>query len=94
VVVETFTGNPYSDTQNVDGFIRVFDESIDPMELIWHRDKKDRSIHVLEGNKWLLQYDDALPITLEKNKVYFIQAETYHRILKGSGNLILKIIEK
>jgi hypothetical protein len=41
-----------------------------------------------------LQYDDALPIMLEKNKVYFIQAETYHRIIKGNGNLILKIVEE
>lgn len=91
---EISSGNPYSDKQSDDGFIRVFDEAVDPMELIWHRDKKDRSIHVLEGNGWLLQYDNALPIMLEKNKVYFIEAETYHRIVKGNGNLTLKIVEE
>jgi hypothetical protein len=94
VAVETSIGNPYSDNQSDNGFIRVFDEFVDPMELIWHRDKKDRSVHVLEGKGWLLQYDDALPIILEKNKVYFIKAETYHRIIKGTGNLTLKIVEE
>lgn len=93
-MAETSTGNPYSDNQSVDGFIRVFDEAVDPMKLIWHRDRKDRSVHVLEGDGWLLQYDDALPIKLEQNKVYFIKAETYHRIIKGNGNLILKIVEE
>jgi hypothetical protein len=92
--VETSTGNPYSDKQSDGSFVRVFDEAIDPMKLIWHRDKKDRNIHVLEGNKWLLQYDNTLPIILKKNEKYFIQAETYHRIIKGNGNLILKIVEE
>ena len=41
-----------------------------------------------------LQFDDLLPVTLEKNKQYKIPKETYHRILKGKGNLILEIREE
>lgn len=85
---------PYSDdAQSKNEFTRVFDSNVNEEELIWHRDKKDREIVILEGKDWKLQYDDKLPIKLEENKVYKIKAGDYHRILKGNGNLVLKIKE-
>jgi hypothetical protein len=69
--------------------IREFDENIDPAELIWHRDKEDRIVEVLNNKNWFLQIDNQLPKKLE-GKV-FIPKETFHRVIKGDGNLVVKI---
>ena len=34
---------------------------IEERELIWHRDKESRTVHVLSGTGWKLQLDDKLP---------------------------------
>lgn len=74
-------------------FIRVFDKDVLTEELVWHRDRKDRTITVLEGDGWELQLDNLLPIKLEVGDEIFIQAETYHRIKRGTNNLVLQIEE-
>jgi len=53
----------------------------------------DRVLTDLEGKNWKIQLDNELPITLVSDTNYFIKKETYHRLLKGTGNLILKIKE-
>ena len=78
---------PYEDSGN----IRTFSEDIDEEELIWHRDKEDRIITVIEGKNWKLQIDNQLPIEMESGEDYFIGNMVYHRLLKGEGKLILKI---
>ncbi len=93
-MVETSTGKPYNDKPlDIGRFLRKFDKNIDPSELIWHRDKRTRIITVMGGEEWKLQYDNQLPITLEKNKQYKIEKESYHRIIKGNGTLVLEIEE-
>ena len=72
---------------------RLFTKNVNENELVWHRDKKDRVVYVLYGNEWYIQYENALPIKLIKNKKYFIPKETYHRVLKGKTNLLIKIKE-
>lgn len=79
--------NPYVDNED----IRTFSESVDEMELIWHRDRADRKITILEGRDWKLQMDNKLPIQLIENHTYDIPKMTYHRIIKGIGNLVLRI---
>jgi hypothetical protein len=71
--------------------IREFNETIDPIELMWHRDNEDRIVEVLESTDWLMQLDDSLPIIL--NKPIFIPKHMYHRVIKGTGNLLVKIIK-
>ncbi len=94
-VAETSIGKPYNDKPiDIGRFLRKFDKDIDENELIWHRDKRSRVITVMSGEDWKLQFDDLLPVALEKNKQYKIPKETYHRILKGKGNLILEIREE
>ena len=94
MAVATSTGNPYKDKPlDIGRFLRKFDKDIDTSELIWHRDKKTRIITVMGGENWQLQFDDQLPIILEKDKQYRIEKETYHRILKGNGTLVLEIKE-
>jgi len=70
---------------------RTFAASVDSSELIWHLDREDRLVTVLEGSRWLLQLDNELPKMLEEGKSYFIPKMTYHRIIKGTGGLILEI---
>ena len=49
---------PYTDSTN----IRTFSKDVDPMELVWHQDKEDRHIEVLDGEGWSIQMDEPLPM--------------------------------
>lgn len=94
MVAETSSGKPYSEFW-VEGIIhRTFDDNVVGEELIWHRDRRDRYVKVVESKDWKLQIDNKLPIDLEVGKIYFIEAMQYHRILKGNGNLVLEIREE
>jgi len=45
---------PYKDLEVTDqNIIREFDENIDPIELLWHRDDEGRLITILEVGKGL-----------------------------------------
>ena len=82
---------PYDETINEGKKVRVFTESIDNHELKWHRDREDRLVEVIEGEGWELQFDDELPIKLEKGMSLIIPEGVYHRVIKGSGNLKVSI---
>jgi len=85
---------PYSDSdKESDTFVRKFADDLDDRELVWHRDRKDRFVKVMSGIGWKLQMDNQLPNELLPHHVYFIKKETYHRLIKGSGTLILEIKE-
>ncbi len=71
--------------------IRTFSEGVDMDELVWHRDREHRTIHVLEGEGWKLQHDDKLPMELEVGKDYYIPKMSYHRVIKGLKRLVLRI---
>ena len=71
--------------------IRTFSEGVDMDELVWHRDREHRTIHVLEGVGWKLQHDDKLPIELEMGRDYYIPKMSYHRVIKGLKRLVLRI---
>ena len=85
--------NPYTeDTQ--DGYIiREFDSNISNEELVWHRDKNNRVVEIIEGSGWRLQMDNKLPIELKEGMVLEIPKETYHRIGRGNTKLVIKIKE-
>lgn len=85
---------PYTDKSLSKGIIRrVFENSVQSDELVWHRDHNTRQITVVEGSGWKLQLDDSLPIDLNKGDIFKIEAEQYHRIFKGDTNLVLDINE-
>jgi hypothetical protein len=84
--------DPYTNLETTDEYIiRKFDENIDPVELMWHRDNEDRIVEALESTDWLVQLDDSLPILLDKP--IFIPKHVYHRTIKGTGPLLIKIIK-
>ena len=70
---------------------RTFTMDVDPSELVWHMDREDRAVKVLEGTSWYLQMDNELPKKLIEGKEYFIPKMSYHRIIRGTSNLILEI---
>lgn len=72
-------------------FLREFRENIDSDELIWHQDREDRVITVVEANGWKLQMDNQLPVLLREGSVYSIPAYVYHRVIKGDGRLLIKV---
>ena len=74
--MEIFTGNPYKEEIINDLKIRTFDICVQEEELIWHRDKLNRYVRVLEGKNWHIQLDDQLPIRLEQNVDYFIPSRS------------------
>ena len=78
---------PYKDDSN----IRIFSKDVDPMELVWHQDKEDREIEVLEGKGWSIQMDNELPLKLVKGDHIFIRENEIHRVLKGTTDLKIKI---
>ena len=81
---------PYQDIQNQNNtVIRQFDETIDPIELMWHRDQEDRIIEAVEPTDWLVQLDNELPTLI--NKPIFIPKHAWHRTIKGTGPLKIKI---
>jgi quercetin dioxygenase-like cupin family protein len=85
---------PYTESYDNGLIIRQFDEDVNDDELIWHRDKRTREITVLEGSGWQLQLDDQLPKELQRGRLYKIPKMEYHRLIKGTGKLVVKIWEE
>ena len=82
---------PYSDTQiSNDTLIRVFNDSTDPIELKWHRDDEDRAVISIGETDWAIQLEDKLPQAL--TSAVFIERGQWHRLIKGTGELKVKII--
>lgn len=73
-----------------EGDIRTFSESTPSMEFVWHRDKEDRIIEPLHKSDWKFQLDNDIPKEIDKT---FVPKETYHRLIKGTGDLRLKVIK-
>jgi hypothetical protein len=77
-----------------DKFKRIFSVDVDSNELQWHRDAKNRLVEVIQGGDWKFQIEDELPITLTDDMTLYISKEVYHRVIKGSDDLIILITEE
>lgn len=84
---------PYKENKKGNLTERVFKENTDTHELVWHRDKQNREVTVLESDGWMFQMDNELPIVLNEGDVIQIPKNTYHRIMRGNGNLKITIKE-
>ena len=74
--------------------LRTFPETIWEDDLVWHRDKRDRTIKVISSDGWQLQMDNELPKDLTMGDIHFIPKEVYHRVIKGVNDLIVEIVEQ
>lgn len=81
---------PYTDLVTTKEYaIREFDENIDPIELMWHRDDESRYVESLDSTDWMIQLDNQLPTLL--SEPIFIPKHHWHRVIKGTGKLKIKI---
>ena len=81
---------PYTDIEVTDEYIiREFNENIDPIELMWHRDDENRTVEIIGKTDWKLQLENELPTSI--NQPIFIPKHEWHRVIKGTGTLKLKI---
>ena len=69
-------------------FIRTFKQETDSEELAWHRDYEDRIIESIVETDWLIQIDNELPKVIDK---VLIPMGVYHRVIKGTGDLKIKL---
>ena len=82
--------HPYTDIEITDKYIiREFNENIDPIELMWHRDDENRTVEIIGETDWKVQLENCLPSSL--NERIFIPKHEWHRVIKGTGTLKLKI---
>ena len=83
---------PFEEEQiNENTFIRTFSADVDEMELIWHEDRENRVIKVLEGNGWKFQFDEELPIEMTKCLSISIYKGRIHRVIKGHCQLKIEL---
>ena len=88
--ISEVSGRPYVDIEiNNKYTLREFSETIDPIELMWHRDDEDRTIEIVGETNWQIQLDDQLPTSM--NVPISIPKHEWHRVIKGEGKLLLKI---
>jgi hypothetical protein len=59
---------------------------------MWHRDNEDRQIVALHETDWKFQLDNSLPINI--NEDIRIPKNEWHRLIKGTGSLKVKIYKK
>ena len=83
---------PYIE-QKIDSsvYVRTFSEAVDDSELQWHWDEEDRIVTPIEKTDWQFQFDNELPFTITKE--INIPAGVIHRVIKGSGELKVKILK-
>ena len=87
--------DPYIDLDLGDGLIhRYFLDFVEELDLIWHRDERDREVKIIQANNWQFQFDNELPFTLKDGNIINIPSMVYHRVIKGDGPLELLIQEK
>jgi hypothetical protein len=82
--------NPYFEyIINENEVIRVFEDNYLGTEELWHKDLENRLIESIGSTDWKVQLDNQLPTSL--NQPIFIPKHYWHRIIKGTGSLKLKI---
>lgn len=82
---------PFKEKKSKNTRIREFSQDVNSGELKWHVDEEDRMVKSLHETDWMVQIDDQLPQKLNENKEIFIPKGVYHRVIKGTGNLKVKV---
>ena len=82
---------PFQETKLSDNeFIRVFSQDTDSGEFMWHRDYENRIVESIGEADWMIQIDNELPKVIDK---VLIPMGAYHRLIKGTGDLKVKVIK-
>ena len=70
---------------------RIFSEKLNETELKWHFDNEDREVTFLHDSDWKFQMDNELPIPIIEGLTVLIHEGEFHRKLKGTGDLKVKV---
>lgn len=73
--------------------IRTFFPDTEEEELKWHQDLKDRKVTIIEDGGWQFQMENSLPNKLSVAEQIYIPKLVWHRVIKGTGKLIVEIEE-
>lgn len=84
---------PYNDRVGSGFILREFNSKTPHDEFVWHRDKQNRIVEVLKSENWQFQMDNQLPVPLNPGDILRIPKEKFHRIIRGDGDLLIKISE-
>ena len=82
---------PFKQKETDTGVIRTFSKDLPESSLKWHFDGEDRTVTPLNENDWMFQFDNEFPIPM--NREIFIPKGVYHRVIKGTTDLIIKILK-
>ena len=83
---------PFQETKLSDNeFIREFKQDTDSGEFMWHRDYENRIVESIGDTDWLIQIDNELPKQIRGE--VFIPMGAYHRLIKGTNDLKIKLIK-
>lgn len=84
------TGKIYKETEIATNlYKRHFPSFTHANQLKWHMDDEDRLITSPIVTDWKIQLEDQLPVSL--NNPIFIKKHQWHRLIKGTGYLNIKI---
>jgi quercetin dioxygenase-like cupin family protein len=67
--------------------------SIDHIELSWHTDGATRFMQVLEGVGWKFQFKDEPAREVGPGTSIHINKNSIHKLIKGSTDLKVRIVE-
>ena len=71
---------------------RNFMSTLIEEELNWHMDEEERDVFVVEGDGWYLQIENEVPQLMQKESIFKIPKETWHRIINKNGaNLVINM---
>ena len=71
---------------------RDFMSTLIEEELNWHMDEEDREVFVVAGDGWYLQIENEIPQLMQKESIFKIPKETWHRIINKNGtNLVINV---
>lgn len=78
-------------TQNC--FFKEFKISNDDEEFEYHLDKTSRFLKVLNTSDWMFQFKDVAPQKMTKGMVIHISKKIKHKMIKGTTNLSVQVLE-
>ena len=83
---------PFQETKISDNtFIREFSQNTDSGEMTWHRYIENRVIECIGDTDWMIQIDNELPNKIEGE--ILIPMGIYHILIKGTGDLKIKLLK-
>lgn len=90
-----FNEDKINENNNYQEFLRTFSFNLNNNELIWHLDKEDRLIKIIQTDNWFFQIENELPVKLLINDQILIKKETWHRLINNNAkiDLIINLIK-